>query len=155
MSRAFVGFLKGAGVLLLVLAAWFAGNRVFFLRHAVETTGTVREIFGENSRCGGGKRRPSYNCTKFYMQAEYASPQGKHRLSIAAGKVRGHNQPPEACRRRVGDVVPVVYDARDPSRAAHNEFFALWGLPILLSILSGIVFVVLLVQNRRGNLSRT
>ncbi|NQD35904.1 DUF3592 domain-containing protein [Permianibacter sp. IMCC34836] len=122
-------FFAIAGVLALV-TLYFVTDRLLFIAHAEKTTGTVTAVDASNGRCGGSKRRRSYDCTKFHADIEFAATDQSHTFSVSAGDARGHDQPVSRARHQVGDAVAVVYNPDRPDEAYRDNWFDIWSTPL-------------------------
>lgn len=114
----------------LIVAAYFAFNTWLFLRRAVETQATVSHISSYQSRCGGGRRKRSYPCTKFNAHLSFFVPQhGEANLKVGAGSCRSYSA---SCRTdyNVNQKVPVLYDPKKPARARVNSLMGVWSSSI-------------------------
>lgn len=114
-------------ILLLVVAFWLGVTRVLFLAQAERTVGTVKDVYGENARCGRGRRRRRSDCTKFYAWIHFQAVGTESRLRVKAGSTRGHDQPVTFAEYRVGDSVPVLFDPSNPWKAIRDRFWDKWG----------------------------
>lgn len=120
-------------LVLLVVVAGYAIERLAFLKRAEHTTGTVINVTSYNSRCGG--RRSRYSCTKFNASVDFLTRESsKYTLKISVGSSRGHNQPLEYADVKVNGQVPVVYDPQNPSKAYEDTTWGVWGTPIMILI---------------------
>jgi hypothetical protein len=135
-------------LVLLVVVAGYAIERLMFLKRAEYTTGKVIDVTSYNGRCGGRKSR--YSCTKFNASVEFLTGErSRYTFRISAGNARGHNRPLEDAKVVVDDQVPVVYDPRNPSKAYENTTWGVWGNPIMILILQLGSFFTSLSEPRR------
>lgn len=112
-----------------------SGQRLSFLSRALKTTGSVTKLEARNSRCGGGKRRSKYPCTKFTAMVEYqAEAGGAYTLRVSAGSTRGHDQDVSYANKQVGRSVAVIYDPKNPEKAYEDSLFDIWGTPFILGV---------------------
>jgi len=137
------------GLILLVPLLYFIGDRTIFMLRSQEAHGSVVEVQGKNDRCGGSRRRRRYDCTKFTAGVSYEVRASQYRISVSAGKTRGHDQPLSAADYAVGDSVPVVYSPRSPQRAYRNSIWDVWGAPIMLFIFQVGSFFAAFTEKRR------
>lgn len=118
---------------LLAVLIWYVGDRILFIQSAEHTIGQVVEVSAYNSRCGGGRRKRSYSCTKFTAKIEFRAQTNQiHHLKISAGRSRGHNQPISHSRIKVKDRIAVIYDPEAPNKAYEDSFMGIWGTPIII-----------------------
>jgi hypothetical protein len=121
--------LVGFGLLVGAFFAW-QGQRAF-LRDSVPGVGTVvglQERLSQDSKTG---RRS----TTYAPVVEFKTSNGKIRQFTSGVS----SAPPS---HRVGDSVPVVYDARSPEKAEINNFFSLWFVPVLLGGMGSVFSIV-------------
>lgn len=136
--------------LLLLAVAWFIADRVKFLHTAERTKGTVTNVQSYNDRCGGGRRRSSYSCTKFRAYVEYTLPgNAKYNICISAGSKRGYDQPLSGASYHVGMPVNVVYNPGKPTEAYEDTMMGVWGTPIMIAVFQVITFIVSLTEPKR------
>jgi hypothetical protein len=114
---------------LLVLAIGLGVERLVFLETAIETTGTVSEVTGENSRCGS--RHSRRDCTEFTASITFEHHGETYTTTTGAGSERGRDQPVSEADLHVGERVPVVFSPGDPGRAYHDSFWDLWSWPLM------------------------
>lgn len=137
-------------LILLVVAIGFTIERGLFVYRANKTLGTVTKIYSENSRCGGGRRRSSYPCTKYSADFEFASTLGMTvRFNTSVGRCRGHDQPERCSGLQVGQIEPVIYDPGKPERAYHDRGINVWFVPIMLFVFQVITMVTSFSHGRR------
>lgn len=117
-------------VLLAVVTVYFVIDRLAFIARAEKTTGTVLSVDASNSRCGGGKRRRSYACTKFHAEIEFEAADRSYTFSVSAGSSRGHNQPESRAHHQVGETVAVAYNPNDPDEVYRDNWFDIWSSPL-------------------------
>lgn len=145
-------WVAGISAIFLLISLWFIGDRLLFLRTAIRTEGEVISVNGANSRCGGGRRRSSYSCTKFYSNITFSSVSGSsYTFEVSSGSSRGHNQPVSLARLIPGDIVPVLYDSQKPAIAYEDTVWAIWGTPIFTLVMQLMTFIVSLTEPRNRN----
>lgn len=121
-----------AGIFFIVFA-WYVYNRVIFLQTAEKTTGTVIKVSAYNGRCGGGRRRRSYPCTKFHADIMFHDLKGaSYRFNVSSGSSRGDNQPISYSRLKLNSAVPVIYDPKNPTTVYEDTLWGVWATPIFL-----------------------
>lgn len=120
-------FFFWVGVLITLPLVYFLADRIHFVHSARAVMSTVENVRGENSRCGGKRRR---NCTKFYAQLSYRVDEMRYRLEVSAGSTSGHNQSISNAKHYRNQLVPVAYDPRRPQRAYRDAFWDIWGAPL-------------------------
>jgi hypothetical protein len=126
----------GISFILLIIFAGFVIERLAFIRSADTTDGTVISVDSRNGRCGGGRRKRSYACTRFESTVEFVSKSGaRYTLLVSSGSARGQNQPRSKARLQEGSLVPVIYDPTNPASVYENTVWGVWGMPILLFFL--------------------
>lgn len=138
-------------LILVAAAVLFAGagygviKTVRFIDNGIRVSGTTRNVTASNSTCKSGGRRSSrhYSCTKFKAEVVYYSSNGSpYSLTVGAGSVRGHNAPISSASLHIGSGVSVVYNKDNPADAKHDTFFSLWGLPLVLGVLGGVLLLL-------------
>lgn len=133
-----------------MITGWYTANRILFLKTAIHTNGEVVKIDQTNGRCGGGKRRRRYNCTKYNAQVRfYSENQSANFISISAGSQRGHNQQYSSLKFSLGTSVPVAYDPQDPTSAFHDTFWSIWSIPIFSFLGLIVSTIVSLIETNR------
>lgn len=126
-------FVLAAG--LLVVALGLAVERMMFLSRAQTTVGHVVDVKAENTRCG--RRRSRHACTRFSADVEYRINDGApRRITLSAGRKRGHSQPVSAARHPPGSSVRLVYDPRNTQRIYRDTKGDVFGGPLLSLFLS-------------------
>ena len=117
----------------LFIAVYYVVERAFFIMSAEKTLGSVVKVESYNSRCGGGKRRSKYDCTKFTSYVRYFNLKNSpYEISLSSGSSRGHNQPDSYARLKMGESVPIIYDPKNPAKAYEDTIWGVWGVPIML-----------------------
>ena len=123
LSLVFAG--AGAGL------AWQAARRVVrrreFLAQSLVAEGRVAGF--RQQRAGGSERDSFFPQIEFHTQAGHPV-----RFESETG-----SESPSLC---VGDAVRVRYRADAPNEAELDDFFSLWGLPLLLGSLGAVCLAV-------------
>ncbi len=123
----FLSFIIGA------IAVGFAVERLIFISSAQKTIGQVIGLESYNDRCGGGRRRRSYACTKFTANIQFFDRQGsRYEFQSSAGSSRGSNRSIDNADYSVGVGVEVIYNPKNPKKVYVNTIFGVWGIPIVL-----------------------
>ena len=137
-------------MLLLIACLWFVVDRFIFLQTAARTTGQVMGISSSNTRCGGGKHRSSYPCTKFTATIGFvAAPVGRYKFTISAGSKRGYDYDISGATYRQGQNVPVVFDPKNPDKAYEDSFFGVWAMPVITGFFQVITLLSSFFQPRQ------
>jgi hypothetical protein len=136
--------------LVLAVVAVGAGiDRALFVARAQKTAGNVVAVSATNDRCGS-RRRSRYECTKFSAAVEFATSRGATATHhMYAGSSRGHDGPVSKATVHPGDVVPIVYDPKDPERSYEDRTQAIWGFPGGSALLAALMFLMSLTDRRR------
>ena len=138
----------------MVVGFCFALKTLLLLSNSEKTTGSVSNIESYQSRCGGGKRRRSYPCTKYNAIVSYYSKQGAgpYTLTLSAGSSRSNSSAGGASYSQ-GQSLPIVYSKSSPSDARHDTLFGVWKWELGSSGVAVLFFFVSLFepkQKRRG-----
>jgi hypothetical protein len=120
---------------LLVMAAVVGVQRASFVSAAVPTSGTVVDVQARDSRCG---RKPRRACTKFTATVEYSVGSDTRRISTGAGQSRGRGEPITRARYRIGDAFALRVHPKT-REALPDSFSGLWGLPLVLGLVGGLL----------------
>ena len=142
---------KPAFVISMIAAAvmlYFVGDRVWFLRHAERTTGSVIALQASNERCGS--RRSRYDCTRFHANVAFFVRDDEHRLFVDAGSARGHNRPLTGAKYRVASTVNVVFSAANPAHAYRDTWWDVWARPAIAFLAHLVMLVVSFIEPRRS-----
>ena len=123
------GFFFGLSLLLILPLGYFLYDRMEFVRTARETSGTVEQVTSENTSCG--RKRTRHACTKYRATLRYDVQGTQYRITVPAGRSRGHNQPISHAQYAVGGRDVVVYDPRRPGRAYRDRVWDIWGAPLI------------------------
>jgi hypothetical protein len=150
-------FFFAISMLVLIILLWLIVDRIYFLASALKTTGTVYDISSTNSTCrtGGnrsrGKRYRSYNCTKFDAHIKYfpVNETFEVRFSISAGSSKGHNSNASNASFSKNQIVPVVYDPKNPEKIYEDSFFGVWGTPFMVFIFNIFSFFIAFTSDSR------
>ena len=119
----------GVALLVFLSLSYLLIDRVVFITTAETGQGTVSSVQAHNAMCGG--RRNRYDCTRYRAVVRFSVEGSGHQITVAAGSVRGHDQPLTRARYRVGASVPVAYSPGNPLRAYRDEFWDIWAAPFL------------------------
>ncbi len=112
----------GVGTTLLLISSWLYTGEHGFVARASRTTGTVVEL----------RFRPSSDGGSYYPIFKFSDARGEtHNVSSQVGS--------RPASRRVGDVVPVLYDPADPAHARMAGFFQLHVGSFITGLL-GLIF---------------
>ena len=115
-----------AGALIFALFALI--RTMTFLARAEKTVGVVSAIDSYGGRCGGGRRRRSYPCTKYRATISYESASGgRYTLSDSAGSCRQGNEATYRPSYQLGQRVKVRYLPSHPEEARIDSVFGIFG----------------------------
>ena len=135
------------GAMIALAMALLTGlERWRFARDAVPMQGQVVEVTARDSRCG---RRPSRACTRFTATVAYAVQGSMRQLSLGAGQSRGHDEPVSDARYRPGDRIALRVHPRT-GEAYADATTAVWGLPMLLALVGGLMAAFGVFRPRRA-----
>lgn len=127
--------------LIFIACLYFIFDRLIFLQSAERVNGSVESLSSSNGRCGGGRRRRSYPCTRFNARVRFTTSAGQpSAVQLSAGSARGHDVSTASASRRVGQAVPIVYDPKSPTRAYEDTTWGVWGVPIMSLIFQIVTF---------------
>jgi hypothetical protein len=140
-----------AGIALIFFLAftYFVVERVLFINAAERTVGTVTEVLSKDGRCGGGRRRRRYPCTKFVAVVTYVVDQKMFRLNLSAGSARGYDRPIDRASYTHQQHVKVVYSRENPAHAYEDSLWGVWAVPIILFFGQLVTFITSLVEPRK------
>lgn len=126
-------FVLAAG--LLAVGLGLAVERMMFLSRAATTIGHVVDVSAQNTRCGSRRMRRA--CTRFRAVVEFRINDGApRRMTVSAGRKRGHDQPVTAARHPPGSAVRLVYDPRNTRRIYRDSPGDVFGGALLSLFLS-------------------
>jgi len=112
------------GALVVVIGLAFCVHTLLFLRRAVETTGTVV----------GHKTITSSRRAASHPIVEFQTPDGKT-ITFTDNTSAGDWVQIE------GNTVKVAYDPNNPERARIKKFSALYLVPILVTVVGGVILL--------------
>ncbi len=120
---------------MLAMSAVVGVQRASFVSAAVPTSGTVVDIQSNNTRCG---RRPKRSCTRFSAIVEYSVAGEARHLRAGAGQSRGRDEPISEARYGIGDAFALRVHPKT-REALPDSFAGLWGLPLVLGLVGGLL----------------
>lgn len=89
-------------------------------------------VSATNGRCGGGRRRRSYSCTKFHALIQfYSTSYEKGTLRVSARIARGQGMATSNASYRSGQTVPVIYDPSNISNVYEDSILVCGELQFL------------------------
>lgn len=139
----------GVSLLLILPLGYFLHDRLEFVRAAQQTEGTVEQVTSENSSCG--RKRSRHACTKYEATLRYQVQGSQYRISVSAGRSRGHNQPISHANYAVGGREIVAYDPRRPGRAYRDKLWDIWGAPLITFLVQIGAFVASFTERQKNN----
>jgi len=113
------------GLGMLVGAAFIYRSTDLFLAEAIKTEGTVVELVQSQSD----------DSTIYRPVVQFTSQNGQEIEFVSSS---GSN-PPSYSR---GEKIEILYHSKDPQNAKINDFFSLWGGPVILGGIGGVFFLV-------------
>jgi hypothetical protein len=146
VSRVRNPFAFWIGVLLTLPLSYFLVDRIDFAWSSRTEVGSVVEISARNSTCSKSR----YDCTVFKAKVRYRVGEDLRRFWISAGTARDHNRSKGEANLHVNQLVPVVYDVRNPARVYRDTFWEVWGPPFLTLVFQLAMFMVALQEGHRG-----
>jgi hypothetical protein len=141
--RRILGFVRVvffvSGTCCLVLSAIFAIARAFFIRNAIEATGSVVRL---EERFNADTQSVEYAPVFGFVAKDGRSYTIPSQIATS---------PPEFV---VGDTVRVLYPRNNPQKARIASFWQFWFLPVVLALVSaahGCIVSALVLFERRWN----
>jgi len=113
------------GIGMLVGATFLYRSTDLFLTEAIKTEGTVVELV----------RSQSSDSTTYRPVVQFNSQNDQ---AVEFVSSTGSN-PPSYSK---GDKIEVLYHSKDPQNAKINDFFSLWGGPVIFGGMGGVFFLV-------------
>lgn len=104
-----------SAVILLIVSVWYTYSSWNYYSNGVEVQATVTRLESSTSSEGGTTYSPVFRYTVNGQEYEYESVNS--------------SDPPS---HEVGEVVTLLYNPDNPTKARENSFWELWLLPIIL-----------------------
>lgn len=153
-------FLMLLGCVAIIIAAVFALERLYFLSRAEKTNGYVSNISSYEGRCGGGRRRASYPCTRYSADIKFYGRNGsENHFDVDAGSMRylkhsyGNLTSGATSKYTLGQSIPIIFNPNNPSRAYIDSTMDVWATP-LGCLLGGVICMISsLFEPRRSSYS--
>jgi len=116
----------GMCVLMMLAGAMFAIYRWSYLKRATTTKATITNLIERENDDGDTLFAPEYVFTD----------QNNNSIKITSSTA---SFPPPG---KIGDKIEVLYDPDNPQHSIQNDFFSIWGLPVILAVLSTFYFFI-------------
>jgi hypothetical protein len=137
-----------SGLLLCVLI-YLIVDRIIFIKNSEAVLGKVVRIESYNCRCGGGRNRRSYPCTRYIAHIKYPHFNGNYSTFVDnAGGCRGSDEPITCASFKLGESIDIIYDLNDPERV-YQGTLDVWQAPRILFIFQIAAFGISLIRPKK------